>query len=68
LDHDPSPEEFARDVLVQLMRNAVEDLKVHGAETEAKTDDARDRVEVRTLQMLRKLLTSRSRSSTKYAA
>ena len=31
-EQDVSPEDFARDVLIELMRNAVEDMKVRGAE------------------------------------
>ncbi len=32
IEQDLSPEDFARDVLIQLMRNAVEDMKVRGTE------------------------------------
>ena len=32
-EQEATPEEFARDVLIQLMRNAVEDMKIRGAES-----------------------------------
>ncbi|KAH9476097.1 Beige protein-like protein 1 [Psilocybe cubensis] len=42
-EQDITPEEFARDVLVELMRNSVEELKVRGAE--ASEDGLRGRME-----------------------
>jgi len=33
VDQETTPEDFARDVLIQLMRNAVEDMKIRGAES-----------------------------------
>jgi hypothetical protein len=53
---DISPEEFARDVLIQLMRNTVEEMKTRGAEP----PDAgmRGRIEVRSCNCLeRNILT-----------
>ena len=32
-EQEAAPEEFARDVLIQLMSNAVEDMKIRGAES-----------------------------------
>jgi len=32
-DQEATPEEFARDVLIELLSNAVEDMKIRGAES-----------------------------------
>ncbi|PPQ94175.1 hypothetical protein CVT25_003811 [Psilocybe cyanescens] len=52
-EQDITPEEFARDVLIELMRNSVEEMKVRGAE--ASEDGLRGRMEVRSIlsEMLR---------------
>ena len=44
VDQEATPEEFARDVLIQLMRNAVEDMKIRGAES--REGGLRGRIEV----------------------
>lgn len=47
MEQDLSPEDFARDVLIQLMRNAVEDMKVRG--TEPADEGLKGRIDVRWL-------------------
>ncbi|KDR79337.1 hypothetical protein GALMADRAFT_223566 [Galerina marginata CBS 339.88] len=41
-----TPEEFARDVLIQLMRNSVEDMKMRGAEADDTDGGLRGRMEI----------------------